>query len=223
MYKLTFMDADTAAFVSSIVSVFVDNLEEFEKEWIALEEDGGVKNRYFQSKSGIPTTDFHKTDHDEELEIVQHDPDEKVLYETELSYDNITVTAVNGWDFTTPILFEHLSVRLRYIRFQGIVRKLASFSGKGVCRDDDDMADLFERGRYSHITVFGNPFLLNSTSDKRASHTPSDFSENTLSSYVWYELSEFSSEKEATKDWQAAKLTDDELAYLLRDIVGESG
>lgn len=61
------------------VSYFVDNLEDFEKNWKALVKDQERIKRYEKSKKGEIVTDYYCVD--EELNKVQADNDSKVIEE----------------------------------------------------------------------------------------------------------------------------------------------
>lgn len=59
MYKVTLYDSDTPAVFSDTFTMYCDDIEEFEKEWIKLENDESCIERFRQSKRGEMVTDHY--------------------------------------------------------------------------------------------------------------------------------------------------------------------
>ena len=71
MYKITLYDCNLPSCVSGVFSIYCDDIEKFEKDWIQLESDKERIERFRKSKQGEMVTDYYSDS--PELNIVQRD------------------------------------------------------------------------------------------------------------------------------------------------------
>lgn len=97
MYKITLYDQNCNPICDSTTFWFVENLEDFERNWLKAQKkiDAKTVERYYRSKFGEIVTDYYSDD--PELNIVQQ-VDAEVLEEKEFSYKDKAVVLANVYD-----------------------------------------------------------------------------------------------------------------------------
>ena len=111
MYKITLYDYCCNPICDGMVSYFVDNLEDFEKNWKALVKDQEHIKRYEKSKKGEIVTDYYSDD--EELNKVQADNDSKVIEEEEYEKSNFEIDLYIAYDCSSKYYIFNLQYKLR--------------------------------------------------------------------------------------------------------------
>lgn len=220
MYKISLFDYCMPSACSGVALFFTDDIEQFQQDWFALEEDGLRKERFLQSKSGKIVTDYYSDD--EELAIVQRDDSAKVLAEETVRREDIFVTLVNGYGWTGEVRIADLCVVWRYVLFKGRCHLAGSYQMKGVCSYRGD-------GIYDSQECYGNKVLKSSGREgvgwregklDRERSSFAYFKDNVIASICFIEVREY--------DEVPAKLAmpafgGREYEILFRDILGDAG
>ena len=230
MYKITLYDRNCCPICDGTTFWFVDNLEEFEKNWLPLQCKYGVSTieRYYRSKFGEIVTDYYSDS--PELNIVQQ-VDCEILQEKELTYTNKEVVIKNTYGWETKILFDKLEVKLRVQRCGAEYYLVGQYCGYGGVRVEKGYNRWYDKEiNYHQMYFFGNPvanyikrdinwddwgkgdaFKDFFTNDK------SFYKHESVKTFVWLPI------KEVDKDFRIKRLTKGDLGILLADIVGEAG
>lgn len=220
MYKITLMDDTSVSCTSFTVSVFCEELEQFEKEWTKLETDQDRIERFRRSKAGEVVTDFYKTNNDAALNIVQQDPGAEVVQELTVEESDKEYTVLNAYGWPSKLYVDHAFFHIRYVRFQNAFLKLSSYRLTGICKSG------FDEGTYTDVTCWGNKFLNSETCGERMAKSKDVFKQDRVESFVFYEIGRFDSMEDLQADFKQMKehgLTERELDCLLKDIPGEAG
>ena len=130
MYKITLFDENSSSVSDGVVSVFVDSLEEFEKEWIPLQRDEKRIRRYFQSKNGKIVTDYW-TD-DPKFNIVQK-ADMEMIREFTYTQTDKSMQLHNLYRYPSDYHFDELEISVRYVKADDAYLKLAKYKITGGC------------------------------------------------------------------------------------------
>ena len=230
MYKITLYDNNCSPICDGTTFWFVENLEEFEKKWLPLQakEDVAIVERYYRSKFGEIVTDYYSDS--EELNIVQK-IDCEILEEKKRTYKDKEVELVNTYDCTTTVLFDKLKILLRVIRCNDEYYLVGQYFGYG-CRRIDPMLNRWYNtdGKYTQMGFYGNPvaeYLQRDINwddfDKEDAYK--DFCTNDkdfykhekVETFVWLPI------RKVDRDYKIGRLSKEDLAILLKDIVGEAG
>lgn len=220
MYKITLYDWNCPSCYSGTISVFVDDLNEFERHWIPkMKGNKEVVDRYLRSKAGELVTDYHKTNNDAELNIVQEDKLAKVLRYKNYERHNTYVTLANAYDYTNKWYFRTLRIFIRYIRYNNEYFKVASFSSDGGCTKYGS--------DYMAVYNSGNPFikLRNNKRDRHNTiNSKNSFMNDKADLFVWKILNKFNSLDELLDNANKNKrLSQEEIIILMSDIPGDAG
>ena len=230
MYKIILYDQNCCPISDGTTFWFVDNLEEFEKNWLPLQckRNMSTIERYYRSKFGEVVTDYYSDS--EELNIVQLVECE-ILQEKTFEYTNKEVILENVYRWDSKILFDKLKIVLRV---QSCIDKyylVGQYFGYGCRRVDPMYNRWYEKEiKYQQMHFFGNPVANYRARDINWDDWEKDdaykdfytndkdfYKHESVETFVWLPI------KEVDKDYKINKLTANELALLLRDIVGEAG
>jgi len=221
MYKVTLWDMNMPSCTSGVFTCYCDDIDEFEKEWRLLEDDENTIDRFKRSKAGEIVTDYYSND--PALDIVQHDPNCEMYFENNISLEDFKVEVLNGYGWKTELFIIRCDVDMKYIKFKEKFYLIARHKILGVCRDFP-----FTDKEYETVKCYGNPVIKRSAVETKYSDDKSDFSEDTIESFVYYPIYMFEAEEEMKQDYKKRKrrknfFTKDELNWLFTDIPRESG
>lgn len=221
MYKITLYDESCSPICDGVISVFVDDLEAFEKYWLKFAEEQ-TKDRYFRSKAGELVTDYYGNN--EELNIVQQCKDCKMFWEKEFELQNQMFELSNAYGCSSCIYAENAKIILKCVEFNENVHLIGKYRLEGVCRKD------FFSKQWIKCDWWGNPFFIDGTFEKemwideegnrRRDYKKEVFCNDYLETYCWLDIVSWSIEDERKP---IKKLTESIIAALMRDIPGEAG
>lgn len=218
MYKITLFDCNCISFCSGVAYFFAEDIEDFQKRWLALEEDNNRKERFLRSKAGEIVTDYYSDA--PELNIVQQDS-ETVFGEKESTLENVTFEAFNVHDFPTKFHIDKWEIYFKWIRFKNEYFRIASYKAMGVCMYDDFL------NRWENAVCYGNPVLENVTvyepEDINERPGSSAFAENSIETICFLTNRIFGNEQELQEDISNFKVTEEVMDALFQDVVGEAG
>ena len=230
MYKITLYDLNCSPICDGTTFWFVEDLKEFEKKWLPLQcrNDIGTIERYYKSKFGEIVTDYHSKD--ESLNIVQSVECE-ILQEKVFEYIDREVELINTYGFKTRILFDKLKIVLRVQRCNSECYLVGQYFGYGCRKIDPSINKWYKTEvKYSQMHFWGNPvaeYIMRDINweDFDKSDAYKDFYTNDkdfykheqIETFVWIPI------KKVNNQFEIAELNSDDLAVLLRDIVGEAG
>jgi hypothetical protein len=217
-------------YVMVYFSFFVDNLEEFEKDWLPLQskKDIDTINRYYKSKSGEIVTDYYSDS--PELNIVQT-VDFIVLDSLDYEYNNIDIELENVYDCCTTVNFDNIQFRLRKVKVNDEYILLGQYKGIGGKRVGDFYNNFYNKNvKYGQMNFYGNSIAkykgrypdwdkIGSTDAYKDFYTNDDkfYHDEIVETFVWLPI------KIVKEDYEIEKLDNDQMKLLLRDIVGEAG
>ena len=231
MYKITLYDANCSPICDGLACWYVDDLKEFEENWIPLQSrtDVEVIEKYYRSKFGEVVTAWYSDDPD--LNIVQ-EIDAEIIAEKQYRYTNKDVELTNAYAFTTRVEFDELVTSLRLVRIGDKRLLLAQYEGHG-CKKIDPVWTKESDGedKYSTMSFYGNPIAnCYFREDYRAykyehpdyykgllTHEKEFFKDDSVKTFVWIPI------KEVSEKYRIRALSRKELSLLLMDIVGEAG
>ena len=218
MYKITLYDYCCCPICDGTVSFFVDDLEDFEKNWKKLlnGRDKERVERFERSKNGEIVTDYYSDD--EELNIVQRDENAKIMEEAEFEKSNFRIELFNAYSWSSEYYIFRLKYKLRKIFFKGKYYIIAKYNIKGIA-EKYLFAFGDENKKYEDVSFYGNPVCNVTYSEKSQdySSSPDVYQDDEIDSFVWHEI--WKRDDDLTLD----ELNEEELQYLLRDIIGEGG
>ena len=218
MYKITLYDFCCCPICDGTVSYFVDDLDDFEKNWkeqLKGDEKERVK-RFERSKNGEIVTDYYSDS--EELNIVQRDENSKIIEETEYEKNDFDIELFNAYNWSGEYYIFNLKYKLRKILFKGKYYIIAKYKITGISeyrwllpKDDDD--------KFEDVSFYGNPVckVIYNYGEILHSPTPEPYRNDIIDSFVWHIV--WNRNDNPTLD----ELNEEELQYLLRDIIGEAG
>ena len=215
MYKITLYDYCCNPICDGTESFFVDNLEDFEKNWKPLVKDEERIKRYEKSKNGEVITDYYSDD--ENLNIVQMDSNSKVIDEVEYEKTNFDIDLYNAYNCSSKYYIFSLKYKLRKIAFKGDYYIIAKYKITGIA--EYTWLSRNESDKYENASFYGNPVCSVKYSDESFEYYPTTepFKEDTIDSFVWHIV--WNRKDNVVLD----ELNEEELQYLLRDIIGEAG
>lgn len=218
MYKITLYDYCCCPICDGTESFFVDDIEDFEKNWKKClnGNDKERVERFERSKNGEIVTDYYNDD--EELNIVQRDEDAKIIEETEFEKCNFEIELYNAYMWSSKYYIFNLKYKLRKILFKGKYYIIAKYKISGIA-EHYFFALGDENKKYEDVIFYGNP-VCNVTRGRRRhdySSTPDAFKDDKIDSFVWHIV--YNRRDSLTME----ELNEEELSYLLRDIIGEAG
>ena len=218
MYKITLYDFCCCPICDGTVSFFVDDLDDFEKNWkkcLNGDEEERVE-RFERSKNGEILTDYYSDD--EELNIVQRDENAKIIEEAEFEKSNFKIELFNAYLGSSEYYIFNLKYKLRKIFFKGKYYIIAKYKIKGIAEKNRFAFD-DENKKYEDVIFYGNPVCNVSHNVKKHSFspTPDAYKDDEIDSFVWHEM------LKRNDNLTLNEFNEEELQYLLRDIIGEAG
>lgn len=230
VFKITLYDNNCSPICDGTMFCYVDNLEEFEKNWLPLQCKQNVSTieRYYRSKLGEMVTDYYSDS--PELNIVQQ-VDCDIFQEKELQYTNKEVVLKNAYDWETKILFAKLKVKLRVQRCEDEYYLVGQYFGYGGVRVEKIYNRWYNKEvNYAQMHFFGNPVAKYVQRDINWDDWDKDdaykdfytndksfYKHESVETFVWLPI------KKVDKDYRIKRLQKDDLRVLLSDIVGEAG
>ncbi|MBE5870394.1 MAG: hypothetical protein E7294_03935 [Lachnospiraceae bacterium] len=144
MYQIELYDHNRSPICDGVVRFFVDNLENFEKNWFPHNKSWDSEHeynesviRYLKSKAGEIVTDYYSDD--PKLNIVQK---KKVEIIAERSYveTDVTKNVYNVYRFPSTYHMDHITYYIRYVRnaSDGELLKLCRYEIRGICYDGEE-------------------------------------------------------------------------------------
>ena len=228
MYKLTFYDNCCSPIADGTISYFVDDLTDFESHWYKYAVNESTVKRYQRSKSGEIVTDYYSDSQD--LNIVQEDPDAKILEEKKFEFSDIELTLSNFYDFKSKYHFSKFIYVLRKIIYDNVTYIIARYKIEGPYTLDEVRNRITgEMVKYRQMCYYGNSIceikqkklkgMFEGVSEEEAifSNRPENYQDDIVESFVWHIIQKNANGK------NLKELTRKELEYLLRDIPGEAG
>lgn len=218
MYKLTFWDENLPSFCSGIYSVYADNIEKFEKEWVKLVKNEERIADFYRSKAGELVTEYYPTPNDAELNIVQKDDASKILVEMQNTIENRIVTVHNGFDYPAIFWIKKMDIYCRYVKYENMYLRLMSFCIKGIAEEKN------KEKKYQKVGLYGNPMLKYKGKKSMPNFYRSDefeeYEEECIESIAWYPMGEASTLEVLQECYgtERIELTDIELDLLLCDM-----
>ena len=230
MYKITLFDKNCCGFCSGTTFWFVENLEEFEKKWLPLQakEDVSRVGRYYRSKFGELVTDYYSDN--EELNIVQK-IDCEILEEKTRIYKDKEVELVNTYNCKSTVLFDNLKILLRVIRCYDEYYLVGQYFVYGCRRVSTSFNHWYNTEvKYSQVNFYGNPVAEYLQRDINWDEWNKDdaykdfytndkdfYKHEKIETFVWLPI------RKVDRDYKIGRLSKEDLAILLKDIVGEAG
>lgn len=230
MFKITVYDNNCSPICDGTTFWFVENLEQFEKNWLPLQcrQNVSTIERYYKSKFGEVVTDYYSDS--EELNIVQQVNCE-VLQEKVFEYTNKEVILENVYGCETKILFDRLKIVLRVQSCNDKYYLVGQYFGYGCRRVGQIYNRWYDKEvNYCQMHFFGNPVAKYRARDinwddwgkgdeyKDFYTNDKDFYKNeSVETFVWLPI------KEVNEQYVINEPNMDCLALLLVDIVGEAG
>lgn len=230
MFKITLYDRNCSSICSGTTFWFVEDLEQFEENWLPLQCRHNVSTieRYYRSKFGEVVTDYYSDS--PELNIVQQ-VDCEILQEKELEYTNKEVVLKNVYNWETKILFDRLKIKLRVQRCGDEYYLVGQYYGYGGVRVKKMYNRWYDKEvNYSQMDFFGNPIAKYRARDINwddwdkedackdfYTNDKSFYKHESVETFVWLPI------KKVDKDFRIKRFTKDNLSVLLADIVGEAG
>ena len=153
MYKITLYDENTCPICDGVVTFFSDDIDEFEKRWVATNRvDNVTLERFLRSKNGESVTDYYSDN--PELNIVQKDH-EDILFEKYIVKEDVTFFATNAYDCQQKYHVQKWECHFLWIRFQNKYYRIVQYVANGVCMYNSFLE------RLDSVTCYGNPVLEN--------------------------------------------------------------
>lgn len=218
MYKITLYDYCCNPICDGTVSYFVDDLDDFEKNW--REKLGGRDQerveRFERSKNGEIITDYYSDD--EELNIVQRDEKSEIIEETEYEKNDFDIDLFNAYNCSEKYFIFNLKYKLRKILFKGKYYIIAKYKITGISQYGWIISGNKDK-KYEDASFYGNPVcsVEFNCGDIFHSWTPEPYKNDIMDSFVWHIV--WNRDDNPTLD----ELNEEEIEYLLRDIIGEAG
>lgn len=226
MYKVVLYDMNTPAFITNHVSYYMEDIEEFQKEWFLLETDETTKERFLKCRKGEYQSDVPYVEQTEEFRMVQRDENCKCLYEQMVELCDIEPEILNGYDYPTKLYIKNIKIFYRFIQFKNRIREIARFELKGICQNS-----LFADDLYTKVNCYGNSVIKVENSKELPSNVKrkeiyDDVMMKTIAykEIAFFELEdkneEFVFSEEIFQNEEHQQIT---LQVILEDILGEAG
>ncbi len=227
IYKITLFDANCPSCTSGTASFFTEDIDEFERnyfsdenvEWGKLEAQ---KERYFRSKAGENVTDYYSDD--PELNIFQYAKYGTIEKRKTFHYKDKIFELHNGFLIPSPIYAAEATVELAQIDFkkrpdeEGEKYLVARYSLSGVC-SESSYSD-----KFSDCTPYGNAIIKTCyPEDLPYKGEKEDYADCKLSTFAWVELYQNCFKGDHVNGYEIEEPTEEQLAWIMRDIPGDAG
>lgn len=230
MYKITLYDQCCCPICDGTFFFFIEDLEEFEENWLPLQAKRGVDtiNRYYESKFGKIVSDYYGDS--EELNIVQK-VDFEQIDEFEYEREDIDIELENAYMFATTVNFDRIIFKLIKAKVGDQYYLLGQYECYGGKQIGDSYNRWYDKNvKYSQMRFHGNPIAIydqrkpdwdnRNSSDAYKDFYTNDktfFKNETLKTFVWLPI------QVIDEDFQLKELDEEQLKRLLCDILGEAG
>lgn len=229
IYKITLFDANCPSCTSGTASFFTEDIDEFERYYFSdenveknkLEEQ---KKRYFRSKAGENVTDYYSDD--PELNIFQYAEYGTIEKRKTFHYKDKIFELHNSYLCPAPIYAAEATVELAQISFkkhpdeEGEKYLVARYSLSGVCYK----CVLWDKGKFEDCTPYGNPIIKTCfPEDLPYKGEKEDYADCKLSTFAWVELYQTCFKGDHVNGYEIEEPTEEQLAWIMRDIPGEAG
>ncbi|MBR1816288.1 MAG: hypothetical protein IJ763_06265 [Lachnospiraceae bacterium] len=230
MYKITLYDYDLCPICDGTTFWFVEDLSEFEENWLPLQCRHNISTieRYYRSKLGEIITDYYSDSAD--LNIVQQ-ADSKIISEKEYTYTDKEIELINAYAWDSKVEFDKLVIKLRVLQYADEYYLVGQYIGTGCRRISPGWNRWYDtETKYAQMNFYGNPIAtylardINwddfGSSDRYKDFYTNDkdfYKHEKVETFVWLPI------KEVDEQYKIKRLTKKELAILMRDIVGEAG
>lgn len=217
LFFIQLYDYNYPTCVSGTTKVFAEDIEDFAKHYLSLEEDEDRKERFLRSKSGEIITDYHSND--PTLNIVRQIEVENLGYRLQEKNER-NVVVLNGYGEEVDYYFDQLLFAIRWMKWKNKYYKLVKPYGLGCCK-----RSWYPLTPWRRVTIDGNPFWLyeEASGIKELEETYDGFKETFLMSYVWQVADIFETKEELQKDKERNWLTKKQISWALRDLPGDAG
>lgn len=221
LYFIQLFDYNCPNCVSGVTKVFVEDIEEFTRNYQEIEKDSGRVERFLKSKSGEIITDYYSDDPD--LNIVQRVSVEDLGY-VKYTKREETISVENGYGWPSDYYFGLLVLEVRWIRYKDKFYKLVKPHGF----DCAHISPFSLKNPWSCIEVYGNPFWICKGMDEKiySSDSVESFKGTSLESYVWQVADIFDTEESMNEDKRLMSeqvLTEEQINRVFADIPGDAG
>lgn len=218
MYKITLFDNNLPSFFSGTISIYCDDIDEFEKEWVLLNNCPEEIEKFRRSKAGEIVTDYYSDD--ESLNIVQQDHQANTFFEKRIELSKRKVVVHNGFDFPMYVYFDKAYLWVRYVYFQGEYLRLVKYKLFGCYIESPILP-----GSYRAVPCWGNK-ILKRTIHSNSEEMKNNFKNDTVESIAYYPLKILDSYEEMKQDYAELEHSfpsEEEIDILLSDIPGDAG
>ena len=223
LYKVTLGDMNAPSCCSGVVRVYTKNINHFKREWMQLEQDDAVKERFNKSLNGEIVTDYYSDSPD--LNIVQFDSNCVIHSEKEHILRKKEVELFNSYECARTVIINTMYIKRMYVEYNGQFLRLEKFKIKGIaqynthCFSEED-----KDKKYTDIRCYGNPFLKHNRANDKFyySNNLADFSDE-IKSICYYCTDVFDSLEAMEEDMKLNTVDDTALQIMLEDIPGEAG
>lgn len=214
MYKITLKDCNVRKCFSGLVTYYCDDIDKFEKEWSKLVEDGETIRHF---KEGEAVTNFYYTDNDEPINMVQEDKDAKVFFEKDITVRDRIVKLENANAYVAEYFVKEINIHIKYARYAEKYIRIMTYSIHGIAKFCNT-----EEYKYGKSICYGNPVLkwIDNNKKRPFSNRIEDFFEDRIEAIVYYPTGYFDTLEEMEKSYRRNDISDDELSFLLNDIMG---
>lgn len=219
MYKVTLFDRNCPSCCSGTAEFYCDNIDDFEKRWLARAPWEHAVERFRRSKNGECVTDYYSDA--PELDIVQYDGDAEIYREFIYSENDAKVELHNSYGCEAIYYLDKMAIQMRAVKFKGEYILQAKYSLEGIC-----MKNLFGKGKYRAVTCWGNRVLEHRATFYDHSDDRDDYKDDLIESFVYFPFGKYESKEEMDAVYESIKkegFTDDDLDHLMTDIPGEAG
>lgn len=217
MYKVTLLDYKNNS-NSGVFSVYCDDIDKFEHEWLQLECDTDIIERFRKSKAGMVVTADYSDD--PALNIVQKDDSSEILFEKTIITRKQKLKVHDICDEPQYLYVDVCKYYVRYVKFQGEFLKLVRYKFYGVLTNSNYS---FDKISLDQITCLSNPMLRCAVVDCMGRKNKINCKNDTVESIAYYLMEDFNSIEELEKDYMDERepfFSEEELEFLLRDIQG---
>jgi hypothetical protein len=218
MYKVTLWDRCIVACCSGTISFYVDDIDRFQKEWFELESNEDQKKRFLESKAGKVVTDYYSDS--QELNIVQEDPNARVYFERDFVLEDRWYELHNAYRWPAMVYIKRLKIHAVYVKYEDTYKKLMTYSIEGIASEG-----MIEDCAYARTRCWGNHVLKikRGHPDVYSAKEFAAFEKDCIESIVYHEVGRYKTYATLKRHYESARLTDQDIDFLLRDILGEAG
>ena len=235
MYRITFPSRNRRLIYDAFddyegtFDFYTDDIEDFQKRWLALEREDDIKEKFLRAKAGEQISDPRRQ------VAIQYD-DASVLAEKKYIVENITFDVYDGYgrvlgrstDNSSKFHVDKWNIIFKWICFNNHYYRIASYTAKGVC--------FYCKITDKWITVEckGNPVIENivkydfrykdfyMVEDTGEWFAPefSAFAGNSLETVCFIESKYFNSEQKVKEDIDQFEVNEEIMSDLFWDVVG---